>query len=239
TVALDPARLGRPYLMRSDLAVLQIIKDELGKRPIYFSTSTGNYADQLGLSSYLVGEGLVRRLVPRPVAAGDGVWRVEGRGFVDVPRSAALLFGVYRGGETAARPRPRGWVDVPSQNSLLGYVFAYDTIAQALRETDPARADRAVALRDAILANTTYAPAGGRDAHQPAGGVHERDRGGMLVPGERALDAGVGTRPPAAPPRGGRGGARGRHGVHRLEPVGGEREGLHAVVALDRAGAVA
>src|SRR5438034_4882680 len=50
---------------------------------------------------------------------------------------------------------PRGWVDVPSQNSLLGYVFAYDTIAQALRETDPARADRAVALRDAILANTT------------------------------------------------------------------------------------
>jgi len=51
---------------------------------------------------------------------------------------------------------------VPSQNSLLGYVFAYDTIAQALRESDPARADRAVALRDAILANTTYAPAGGR-----------------------------------------------------------------------------
>ena len=69
---------------------------------------------------------------------------------------------MYHGGETAARPRRRGWVDVPSQNSLLGYVFAYDTIAQALRETDPARADRAVALRDAILANTTYAPAGGR-----------------------------------------------------------------------------
>src|SRR2546422_522776 len=53
-VQLDPARLGRPYLLRSDLAVLQIIKDELGKRPIYFSTSTGNYADQLGLSPYLV-----------------------------------------------------------------------------------------------------------------------------------------------------------------------------------------
>src|SRR5256886_10528007 len=46
-VKLDPGTLGRPYLMRSDLAVLQIIKDELGKRPIYFSTSTGNYADQL------------------------------------------------------------------------------------------------------------------------------------------------------------------------------------------------
>jgi hypothetical protein len=161
-VQLDPGKLGRPYLMRSDLAVLQIIKDELGKRPIYFSTSTGNYADQLGLSPYLVGEGLVRRLVPRPVATSETVRLVEGRGFVNVPRSAALLFDVYRGGEAAARPRPRGWVDVPSQNGLLGYVFAYDTIAAALRERDPARAQRAVALRDAILANTTYAPAGGR-----------------------------------------------------------------------------
>src|SRR5256886_9898874 len=133
-VALDPARLGRPYLLRSDLAVLQIIKDELGKRPIYFSTSTGNYADQLGLSPYLVGEGLVRRLVPRPVAVGGGVWSVEGRGFVDVPRSAALLFGVYRGGETAAPPRPRGWVDGPAQNSPFGYGFPYGPIRPALRE---------------------------------------------------------------------------------------------------------
>src|SRR3989449_10984535 len=108
-VQLDPRTLGRPYLMRSDLAVLQIIKDELGKRPIYFSTSTGNYADQLGLSPYLVGEGLVRRLVPRPVAVGGGVWRVEGRGFVDVPRAAARLFGVGRGGGAAPPPRPRGW----------------------------------------------------------------------------------------------------------------------------------
>jgi hypothetical protein len=161
-VKLDPGAFGRSYLLRSDLAVLQIIKDELGKRPIYFSTSTGNYADQLGLSPYLIGEGLVRRLVPRPVAASDGVRLVEGRGFVNVPRSAALLFEVYRGGETAARPRPRGWVDVPSQTGLLGYLFAYDTIAAVLRDSDPPRAARAVALRDAILANTTYAPAGGR-----------------------------------------------------------------------------
>src|SRR3989442_13051978 len=79
------------------------------KRPIYFSTSTGNYADQLGLSPYLVGEGLVRRLVPRPVAVGGGVWRVEGRGVVDVPRSAALLFGVFPRGETPPPPPPPGW----------------------------------------------------------------------------------------------------------------------------------
>src|SRR5881296_1472319 len=156
-VTVDPRALGRPYLERSDLAVLQIIKDQLGKRPIYFSTSTGSYADQLGLSPYLVGEGLVRRVASAPVAPGDSIRRVEGRGFLNVPRARALASGVYQGGETAARPRPRGWVDVPSQNSLFAYVFLYDTIAAAVHDREPALAARAVELRDAILANTTYA----------------------------------------------------------------------------------
>ena len=161
-VRLDPAALGRPYLLRSDLVVLQIIKDQLGKRPIYFAGSTGNYAEQLGLTPYLVGEGLVRRLEPRAVVATDGVRRLDQRGFVNVPRSVALGFGVYRGGEAAGRPRPRGWIDEPSQNSLAAYIFAYDTIAAALRERDSSLAARAIALRDAILANTTYALTTGR-----------------------------------------------------------------------------
>src|SRR2546427_12711033 len=105
----------------------------------------------------LVGEGLVRRLAPAPVAPGDSIRRVEGRGFLNVPRARALASGVYQGGETAARPRPRGWVDVPSQNSLFAYVFLYDTIAAAVHAREPALAARAVELRDAILANTTYA----------------------------------------------------------------------------------
>jgi hypothetical protein len=48
-------------------------------------------------------------------------------------------------------------VDKPSQNSLIGYVFVYDTIAAALREREPALASRAMAMRDSILANTSYA----------------------------------------------------------------------------------
>jgi hypothetical protein len=156
-VTLDPRLLGRPYLDRGELAVLQIIKDQVGKRPIYFSTSTGNIADQLGLSSYLVSEGLVRRVVPAPVVPSDSVQLVEGRGFMNVTRSSMLAFSVYRGGETAARRRPRGWVDAPSQNSLFGYVFLYDTLAATLAQRNPALAARALALRDAILANTTYA----------------------------------------------------------------------------------
>jgi len=147
---------GRPYLERAELAVLQIIKDQVGKRPIYFSASTGNYGDRLGLGAYLVSEGLVRRVLERPVVPSDSVRLLPNRGFVNVPRTSALAFGVYQGGEPAARPRPRGWVDVPSQNSLLGYVFVYDTIAAALAGRQPALAARAAQLRDAILANTTY-----------------------------------------------------------------------------------
>src|SRR2546425_6693017 len=101
-VALDPRTVGRPYLMRSDLAVLEIVKDQLGKRPIYFSTSTGSYADQLGLSPYLVGEGLVRRVASAPVAPGDSIRRVEGRGFLNVPRAARWRPACTR----AARRRP-------------------------------------------------------------------------------------------------------------------------------------
>jgi hypothetical protein len=156
SVTIDPRVLGRPYLERADLAVLQIIKDQLGKRPIYFSTSTGNVADQLGLSPYLVGEGLVRRVVPAPVAASDSVQFIEGRGFQNVARTRTLAFSVYQGGAAAARKRPRGWVDAPSQNSLFAYVFLYDTLAAALAQRDPVSAARARELRDAILANTTY-----------------------------------------------------------------------------------
>ncbi|HEX4602325.1 MAG TPA: DUF2723 domain-containing protein [Gemmatimonadales bacterium] len=155
-VTLDPRRLGRPYLERGELAILEILKDQLGRRPIYFSASTGDYAERLGLAPYVVGEGLVRRVLPERVVASDTIRLVEGRGFVNVPRSRTLAFEVYRGGETAARPRPRGWVDVPSQGSLLGYAFVYDTLAAALHDAEPATAARAIALRDAILANTTY-----------------------------------------------------------------------------------
>jgi len=169
-VTLDPHALGRPYLDRSELALLEIIKDQLGKRPIYFSMSAGSVPDQLGLSSYLVGEGLVRRLEPAVVHPNDSIRLMTGRGFVNVPRTQQLAFEVYRGGAAAARTRPRGWVDAPSQNSLLGYVFVYDTMAAALRDRDPTLALRSLQLRDAILANTTYAPPSPRTPGRGRGG---------------------------------------------------------------------
>src|SRR5467141_409524 len=57
TVTLDPQQLGRQYLERADVVVLQAIRDQMGKRPIYYSRTVGPYADQFGLTGYLEGHG--------------------------------------------------------------------------------------------------------------------------------------------------------------------------------------
>ncbi|MGE5760200.1 MAG: DUF2723 domain-containing protein [Gemmatimonadota bacterium] len=157
TVSLDPARLPVPgYLSRVDLALLEIVKEQLGRRPIYFSGTVGNYAEQLGLGRYLVTEGMVRRLLPAPVTASATVRpsALQGR-YVDVPRTTRLGFEVYHA-SAAARARPRGWVDRASQNSLLSYIVTYDTIAELLQVSDPARSAQALAIARATMANTTY-----------------------------------------------------------------------------------
>ncbi|MGH7538741.1 MAG: glycosyltransferase family 117 protein [Gemmatimonadales bacterium] len=157
SVALDPAQLPTPGLLtRVDLALLQIIKEQLGRRPIYFANSVGTYPDQLGLGAHLVTEGMVRRLLPTSVVPSDSVRLsdVQGR-YVHVPRTTRLAFEVYHGAE-AARARPKGWVDRASQNVLLPYLVTYDTIAELVRDSDPARSRAALALALAIQANTTY-----------------------------------------------------------------------------------
>jgi hypothetical protein len=156
-VTLDPERLPVPgALLRADLAVLQIVKDQLGRRPLYFSTTTGSYPEQLGLGPYLVSEGMVRRVQPGPVAASDSiVFSQVQRRYVNVPRTTRLAFDVYHG-ETAARRRSHGWVDAASQNILLPYIVVYDTVAEMQHERNPALAARALELARATLANTTY-----------------------------------------------------------------------------------
>ena len=53
-------------LERSDLATLQLMRDNLGKRPIYFSRTTAAYPDRLGLTSFLLGQGLAPQAPPPP-----------------------------------------------------------------------------------------------------------------------------------------------------------------------------
>jgi hypothetical protein len=146
---------GNDYLTLQDIASIGLIRDNLGKRPIYFSWSDGNYPDQtLGLSAYLLTTGLVRKLMPAPIKEGGGIVFSNSLGFVDVPTTRKLLWETYRW-QTAARARPRGWVDVPSASILQLYLIIYREAGQILGSRgladEGARADSvAAAVMDNI-----------------------------------------------------------------------------------------
>ncbi len=157
-VLLDPERVhplgnGQGYLEKADVVVLAAIKDQMGKRTVFFSRTVGGYADEFGLTSYLEGHGFTRALRPEPVVASDSIQALPGFGWVNVPRTKALAFDVYHGA-AAARPRPRGWVDRPSEGILGLYGLTYAALAQSLQGKDPQGALRAVAQADSINKNT-------------------------------------------------------------------------------------
>jgi hypothetical protein len=121
---------------------LQAIRDNLGRRPIYFARTTGPTAYQLGLADHLLAQGFVLRLVPQPIVGGGDTLQVPGFGWFDVERSEQLLFDVYHP-ESAARARPRGWIDPPSQNILALYYTTYSLHNRAIALLgDSATADR-------------------------------------------------------------------------------------------------
>ncbi len=146
-VAFDSLQLrfGQDILLRQDLATIFLIRDNLGKRPVFFSWSDGGYPDQtFGLSPYLLSQGFVRKLMPTPVAQSDSIVLSPGLGYVDVPRTKKLLWDVYHW-KTATKDRPAGWVDPPSGSILQLYSVVYGGTAETLRKagdsTLAARAD--------------------------------------------------------------------------------------------------
>ena len=146
-VTFDSLKLafGQDIMMLQDLATIFLIRDNMGKRPIFFSWSDGGYPDQtLGLSPYLVSQGLVRKLMPKPVTATDSIVLSPSLGYIDMPRTEKLLWDVYRW-PAAARNRPRGWVDRPSGSILQLYAVVYGGAAKVFenagRKDLAARAD--------------------------------------------------------------------------------------------------
>ena len=157
-VTLDPDRVhplgnGQGYLERADVVVLGAIRDQLGKRPIYFSRTVGTYADEFGLTPWLEGNGFARALRQAPLVQSDSIQGMPGFGFVNVARSKALGFDVYHFA-AAARARPRGWVDRPSEGILVTYGLIYEVLAQALQKSDPQSATRAIGIADSITKNS-------------------------------------------------------------------------------------
>jgi VanZ family protein len=133
---------GTELIDRKDLATIFLIRDNLGKRPIYFAWSAGGYPDEtLGLTEYLVSQGLVRKLYTRKVEPTAGIVLTP-MGYTDLERTRALLEKGYRW-ESAARQRPRGWVDAPSASILRLYSIVYGGMAATFRQ----HGDSALAAR--------------------------------------------------------------------------------------------
>ncbi len=128
-------RFGQDVLLRQDLATIFLVRDNIGgKRPIFFSWSDGGYPDQtFGLSPYLVSQGFVRKLMPRPVEPTDSIVLSPGLGYVDIHRSRQLMWDVYHW-QTATRDRPTGWVDPPSGSILQLYSVVYGGMSETFRK---------------------------------------------------------------------------------------------------------
>jgi hypothetical protein len=157
-VTLDPDHVhplgsGQGYLERADVVVLGAIRDQIGKRPIYFSRTVGTYADDFGLTPWLEGNGFARALRLAPLVQNDSIQGLPGFGFVNVARSKALGFDVYHYA-AAARHRPRGWVDRPSEGILVTYGLIYEVLAQTLQKSDSVSAARSLAIADSITKNS-------------------------------------------------------------------------------------
>ena len=128
---IDPKNLAQGVLERADILTLYMIRDNWGKRPIYFSRTSGGYGLSLGLGQYLLTQGLARKLLPTPPGVSRDTIAVSGEGFVDVKRSAELWNTVFVGQQSIISLGD--WVDKPSAGIPALYVSAGIVLADALR----------------------------------------------------------------------------------------------------------
>ena len=150
---LDPQMLGRPYLEKAEVIVLQVIKDQIGKRPINFSRTTGFLGDQLSFTSRLESQGFTRVLREHELVPSDSIKPVQQFGYINIPHTTRLLLEVYHA-DAAARPRPRGWIDKPSEGILSLYGLTYYTMAQVVQGTNTAAAARMQEIAQGVFRNT-------------------------------------------------------------------------------------
>jgi hypothetical protein len=136
TATVSPENLpraadGSGILERKDIAVLRMIADSWPQRPIYFSRTTGSYAQSLGLDRYVLSQGLASKLFLPPTTPSRDTVAVRGSGWFDLPRSRALFMDVFQG--PRAIEKLGRWVDRPSVGIPLSYIFAGEELAAVLR----------------------------------------------------------------------------------------------------------
>ena len=117
-------------LLRQDLATIFLIRDNMGKRPIFFSWSDGGYPDQtLGLSPYLVSQGFVRKLMPTPVQPNDSIVAEPGTRLRRPAAHPSCSGTCTTGRRPPRRARSAGWIR-RSGSILQLYAVVYGGVAR-------------------------------------------------------------------------------------------------------------
>ncbi|HEV7992219.1 MAG TPA: DUF2723 domain-containing protein [Gemmatimonadaceae bacterium] len=151
---IDPRRLEFGVPLRSDLLVLQMLKDNIGVRPFYISRTTASYPETLGLDAYTLVQGLVAKVSTTPVVSSPDTVEVSGIGHVDVPRSMTLWRDVYRAPDAIIK---RGdWVDRPSAGIPALYTSTGILLGAVLEQQGKADAARRVRERGVDIAEAAH-----------------------------------------------------------------------------------
>jgi hypothetical protein len=128
TATVDPRNLHYHVLERADIFVLHLIADN-SERPIYLSSTSGYYARELGISDYLLTQGLARKVLMAPPTASKDTVDLPGIGWMDVSRTRAL-WNQFKAPSSLIR---RGdWVDRASANIPSIYVMNGYFLAEGL-----------------------------------------------------------------------------------------------------------
>ncbi len=149
---VDPRRLEYGVPMRSDLIVLQLLKENVGMRPFYISRTTGGYLQALGLEPYGLVQGLAVKVEGTVVASSADTVTLQGIGHIDIPRSLALWNGYGAPKAIIARG---DWIDRPSVSIPTTYVGTALMLGEALERKGAAAAAERIRRQGVDIAEAT------------------------------------------------------------------------------------
>lgn len=118
------------FLARADIFVLKMIQD--GKRPVFFSRTSGGYPFELGFNNYLLTQGLTRKLLTDSIVGTKDTVLVQGEGWVDTKRMKSLAADFRATGSLAKKNK---WVDRASVGIPYLYVSTNYVLSEALNQT--------------------------------------------------------------------------------------------------------
>ncbi len=133
---------GKDYIIKDELAILDIVSSNFSKRPIYWAV-TCREDKLLGLEDYLQLEGLSLRLVPKRTPSASDAYGIIGSGGVDTETAYKNIMEKWRWGNFDQK---RLFVDRSYMPSLQTMRVVFIRVARQL--VVEGKKDKAIALTD-------------------------------------------------------------------------------------------